>query len=155
MSQPVPGPLGPLVDADGGERLPYAGMELVVRASADSTNGALGIVEEIDAVDAPLHVHEREDELFYVLEGRHVFTVGDTEYEAGPGDLVFGPRGVPHAQRHLDESGRTLTIFTPGGFEGFFRDLSAADAAGSMEFVDVGRIAAKYGASFLNPKHVQ
>jgi quercetin dioxygenase-like cupin family protein len=35
--------------------------------------------------------------LFYVLEGQHVFTVGGMEFEAGPGDLVFGPRGVPHA----------------------------------------------------------
>lgn len=155
MADPLPGPVGHLVDAGGGERLSYAGMELVIRASAASTGGALGIVEEIDAVDTPPHVHEREDELFYVLDGRHVFTVGDTEYEAGPGDLVFGPRGIPHAQRHLDDSGRTLTIFTPGGLEGFFRDLSEAEASGSMAFEDLGRIAATYGISLLNPDHGQ
>lgn len=152
MSEPNSGHLGHMVEAGGGERLPYAGMELVIRASADSTNGAFGIVEEIDAVDAPLHVHEREDELFYVLEGRHVFTVGDTEHEAGPGDLVFGPRGIPHAQRHIDQSGRTLAIFSPGGFESFFRDLSEAEASGSIELEEVGRIAAKYGVSWVNPK---
>lgn len=137
------------IDADGGERLPYAGMELVIRASADSTNGALGIVEEIDAVDAPPHIHEREDELFFVIEGRHVFTVADTEYEAGPGDLIFGPRGVPHSQRHISTSGRTLTIFSPGGFEGFFRDLARADASGPIDVEEVGRIATRYGVRWV------
>lgn len=138
-----------MVEAGGGERLPYADMEFVIRASAESTNGAFGIVEEIDAVDAPPHVHRREDELFYVLEGRHVFTVGDTEHQAGPGDLVFGPRGVPHSQQHLDRSGRTLTIFSPGGLEGFFRELSEADASGAIDFENIGRIAASYGVTWV------
>lgn len=141
--------LGHMVEAGGGERLPYAGMELVIRASAESTNGAFGIVEEIDAVDAPPHIHDREDELFFVLEGRHVFTVGETEYEARPGDLVFGPRGIPHSQRHLEGAGRTLTIFSPGGFEGFFRDLSAADSSGSIDLDDVGRMAVRYGVRWV------
>lgn len=149
MSEPNAGLLEHMVEAGGGERLPYAGMEFVLRASAESTNGAFGILEEIDAVDAPLHVHQREDELFYVIEGRHVFTVGDTEHEAGPEDLVFGPRGVPHAQRHLDRSGRTLTIFSPGGLEGFFRKLSYADASGSIDFADIARLAADYGVSWV------
>ena len=43
--------------------------------------------------DTPLHVHRNEDELFYVLEGEHVFRVGDEEYIVGPGGFVFAPRG--------------------------------------------------------------
>ncbi|MGH3469399.1 MAG: hypothetical protein ACRDQF_16905, partial [Thermocrispum sp.] len=58
------------VDSQGGERLAYSGMEFVILASAESTGGAFSVIEEIDAVDAPLHVHEDHDELFYVLEGR-------------------------------------------------------------------------------------
>lgn len=65
---------GHKVEADGGERLPYAGMEFAIRATAESTGGAFSIIEEINPVDAPLHIHERNDELFYVLEGEHVFT---------------------------------------------------------------------------------
>lgn len=149
MEHPTENRLGYKVDADGGERLTYADMELVIRASADMTNGAFGIVEEIDAVEAPPHVHKNEDELFFVLEGRHVFTVGDTEYEAGPGDLVIGPRGIPHSQRHISTSGRTLTIFSPGGFEGFFRDLAGADTSGPVDFEEVGRIAARYGVTWV------
>ena len=141
---------GHKVEVEGGERLAFSGMELVIRASAESTGGAFSIVEEIDAVDAPPHVHEREDELFYVLEGRHVFTVDGVEYEAGPGDAVFGPRGVPHAQRRVvPRIGRTLSMYSPAGFEGFFRDLAEADSAGQIGPGALDRIAGRYGATWI------
>lgn len=141
---------GHKVDLEGGERLAFSGMEFVIRASAESTGGAFSIVEEINAVDAPLHVHDLEDELFYVLEGRHVFTVGDTEFEAGPGDAVFGPKGVPHAQRRVvPRTGRTLDMFSPAGFEGFFRDVAEADSVGSIGPEALDRIAGKYGATWI------
>jgi mannose-6-phosphate isomerase-like protein (cupin superfamily) len=73
----------------------------LVKASAECTGGAFSIVEEIDPLDTPRHVHEREDELFFVLEGEHVFEIGDEEFRIGPGGTAFGPRGVPHAQRRL------------------------------------------------------
>lgn len=84
---------GHKVEAGGAERLHYLGMEFAIRASAESTGGAFSIVEEIHPLDTPLHNHHTHDELFYVLEGELVFTVGGTEFQAGPGDLVFGPRG--------------------------------------------------------------
>lgn len=143
--------VGHKVDAGGGERLCYSGMEFVIRASTQSTGGAFSIVEEIEPVDAPLHVHERNDEVFYVLEGEHVFTIGDTEFAAGPGDVVFGPRGVPHAQRHVvPRSGRILSMFSPAGFEGFFRDLAEADRDGQAGPEAMVRIAAKYGARWIH-----
>jgi len=46
---------------------------------------------------APLHVHHADDECWYVLEGRLGFRIGDEEVEAGPGDAVFAPAGMPHA----------------------------------------------------------
>lgn len=142
--------LGHKVAAGSGERLRYGGMEFVIRASGDSTGGAFSIVEEIDPVDAPLHVHEWNDELFYVLEGEHVFTVGATEFDARPGDLVFGPRGVPHAQRRVvPRSGRILTMFSPAGFEGFFRDLTEADRDGHAGPEALVRIAGNYGARWI------
>lgn len=141
---------GHKVDATGGERLHYAGMEFAIRASAASTDGAFSIVEEINPVDAPLHVHAHHDEFFYVLDGDHVFTVGDTEYAAGPGDAVFGPRGVPHAQRRLIAgTGRILTMFSPAGFEGFFRDLAEAGELGNDGPEHLVRIAADYGATWI------
>ncbi|HLL86116.1 MAG TPA: hypothetical protein VK387_02260 [Thermoleophilaceae bacterium] len=64
------------LDAAGGERLRFSGADFLVKASADTTGGSFSIVEEIEPLDTPLHVHEHEDEIFYVLEGEHVFAVG-------------------------------------------------------------------------------
>lgn len=105
-----------------------------MRLSAETTGGAFTLFEEVPPlVDTPLHVHENEDELFYVLEGNHVFRVGDEEFRAGPGGLVFAPRGVPHAQRRVvPAKGRLLVLTSPGGVEGFFRELAAAHEAGTL-----------------------
>src|SRR5215203_6168746 len=56
------------------ERLRFGEVEVLVKASAVATGGAFSIFEEHEPVDTPLHVHAHEDELFYVLEGEHVFT---------------------------------------------------------------------------------
>jgi len=139
------------VPVDGGERLALAGSEIVIRASAESTGGAFGIVEEIAPLDTRLHVHEREDEAFLILEGEHVITVGGVEHHVGPGDLVFGPRGVPHAQRRVvPRTGRLLLLITPSGFEGFFRELAAADAAGTLDR-EFAAVSERYGITWLEP----
>ena len=62
-----------------------------------------------------------------------MFEVGDREIHAGPGDLVFAPRRVPHSQRRVvPRTGRLLVLTSPAGLEGFFRELAAADSAGRL-----------------------
>ena len=116
------------------ERLTFAGATVVLRASSESTNGAMTILEEEPPLlDTPLHVHSREDELFYILEGEHIVQLGDDEHRLGPGDAIFCPRGVPHAQRRVvPGQGRHLAICTPGGLEEFFRDLAKAETEGRL-----------------------
>ena len=135
------------VELEGGERIRFGEVQVVIRASAESTGGAFSIIEEIPPlVDTPTHVHAREDEIFYVLEGKHVFRVGDEEHEAGPGDLVFAPRGVPHSQRRLEPGvGRLLAMFSPSGFEGFFRELGEAERDGTLGPEAYARASQKYG----------
>jgi mannose-6-phosphate isomerase-like protein (cupin superfamily) len=138
------------LEAEGGERLQFGEVEVVVKASADTTGGAFTIFEENEPVDTPLHVHENEDELFYVLEGEHVFRVGDQEFQAGPGGLVFAPRGVPHAQRRVvPRTGRILVLTSPAGFEGFFRELAEADRAGAIGPDTYARASKNYGITWL------
>jgi mannose-6-phosphate isomerase-like protein (cupin superfamily) len=122
----------------------------VIRASADITGGAFTIFEENEPVDTSLHVHENEDELFYVLEGEHVFQVGDQEFQAGPGGVVFAPRGVAHAQRRVvSRTGRILVLTSPAGFEGFFRELAEADRAGALGPDAYAQASKKYGITWL------
>lgn len=140
-----------LVAAAGGERLHYGGMEFAIRASAHSTGGAFSIVEEIGPVDVPMHIHDAHDELFFVLEGQHVFTVDGTEYLAGPGDVVLGPRGLAHAQRRVvPRVGRVLAMFSPAGFEGFFRELAEAGRAGNDGPDALTRIADAYHVRWVD-----
>ena len=132
------------------EYLRFGEVEIVVKASGEQTGGALAVFEENEPVDTGLHVHEREDEIFYVLDGEHVFTVGDTEHHAGPGDLVFAPRGVPHAQRRVvPRTGRTLVLTAPAGLEGFFRELADAERAGVLGPDAYDRASRNYGITWL------
>jgi len=73
----------------------------------------------------PLHVHDCEDEAFYVLEGQLRMRVGDAELRVGPGQAALAPKGVPHTFRVESPAGaRWLTITTHGDFERFVRSVS-------------------------------
>src|SRR5215212_1219526 len=81
------------------------------------------------ALAAPMHTHEREDEYTYVLEGEIGFQIGEEVLVARPGDLVFKPRGVPHAfWNAADEPARALEIISPAGFERYFAELAPLPA---------------------------
>ena len=65
-------------EASDAERLVFGDVTMLVRATAETTGGAFSPFEELPPLtDTPVHVHAHEDELFYVLEGEHVFVVGD------------------------------------------------------------------------------
>jgi mannose-6-phosphate isomerase-like protein (cupin superfamily) len=139
-----------VLGVQGGERVRFGEVEIVIKASADRTGGAFAMFEENEPVDTPLHVHEREDELFYVLEGEHLIQVGEREHRVGPGGLVFAPRGVPHSQRRVvPRTGRLLVITSPAGLEGFFRELAEADRDGVIGPEAYANVSAKYGITWL------
>ncbi|HEX8206919.1 MAG TPA: cupin domain-containing protein [Solirubrobacteraceae bacterium] len=132
------------------ERLRWGEVRMVVRASAESTAGAFAAFEEVDPVDTPLHVHEREDELFCALEGEHVVRVGEVEHRIGPGEVVFAPRRVPHSQhRVVPREGRMLVLSAPAGLEGFFRALAAAEEAGTLGPAAYASASSDYGITWL------
>ena len=97
-----------------------------IKATAEDTGGLLSIIEitEPPNAAAPLHVHHREDESFWILEGDVTFEVGDTRIAATAGDFAFGPRGIPHRYTVGDAGCRMLFIMTPGGFERLVREMS-------------------------------
>ena len=98
-----------------------------------------------------MHVHAHEDELFCVLEGQHVFVVGDEVHQLGPGGMVFAPRGIPHAQRRVvPHEGRLLVMMTPAGLEGFFRALAAAQDAGMLGPEAYAEASERHGITWLS-----
>ena len=120
--------LKPLAIGTGeGEARWWFGSLAVIKATAADTGGQMTIVEVTEApgAEAPLHVHHRDDESFWVLEGDVAFDVGGAMIEAHAGDYVFGPRGIPHRYTVGSEGCRMLFILTPGGFENLVIAMSA------------------------------
>jgi quercetin dioxygenase-like cupin family protein len=98
----------------------------VIKATAADTGGQLSIIEvtEPAGAEAPLHVHYREDEAFWIIEGSATFYVGDKTIEAQAGDYLFGPRNIPHRYSVGNQGCKMLFILTPGGFEDLVVNMS-------------------------------
>ncbi|QQL49200.1 cupin domain-containing protein [Mucilaginibacter ginkgonis] len=72
----------------------------------------------------PMHVHNREDEMFCVLEGEVIFQIEDKKYHAKKGDTVFAPRQLSYRFMIQSEEARMLVTLTPGKFADFFLEQS-------------------------------
>jgi len=98
------------------------------------------------ALAAPLHLHTREDEYSFVLEGRMGALLGDEVVEAGPGDLVFKPRNQWHTFWNAGGAPcRILEIISPAGFERFFKELSDLGGAQAAGPETLEELSEKYG----------
>jgi quercetin dioxygenase-like cupin family protein len=138
--------------AGGGREVEFFRAKMWIKASSEQTGGAFSLVEAIDPMETPLHVHEREDEAFYILGGEHEFQCGDETFRVGPGDFVFLPRGIPHAHRRLGDPSlsRMLIMVSPPGFEHFFVDLSEAQEAGrELDAAFYDELAKKYSVHWI------
>jgi mannose-6-phosphate isomerase-like protein (cupin superfamily) len=133
---------------------------MTVKATAASTGGAFGLVESLIApgFSPPLHVHHREDESFYVLEGEVTMRCGDRTFRATAGSFVFLPRDVPHTfVVEGDAPARMLTLLTPGGGEGVFVDggrnpeHDGLPPATPPDIAALKRVSEQYGAEIVGP----
>jgi mannose-6-phosphate isomerase-like protein (cupin superfamily) len=118
-------------------------------ASSAATDGHAALVEHPLAprsLGAPVHTHSREDEFSFVVEGRVGFLIGDRILEAGPGDFVSKPRGVPHAFWNAEDvPARIVELIVPGGFEGYFAEMALVLAAPAPDWGQAAAICARYG----------
>ena len=86
------------------------------------------------------HYHEREDEWFYIIEGRVSFFLNGNWTDLSPGDCAYSPRGSIHGfKNNTDQPIRVFVNFTPAGFEGLFAE--AAEVWAQPE-PDMSRLAA-------------
>jgi mannose-6-phosphate isomerase-like protein (cupin superfamily) len=152
---------GVALSADEGEAYWFFGTLVTIKAGSEATAGGAVITENLAprGSGSPLHVHHREDEWFYVLEGELTFWVGGEIVVAGPGGFVYGPRDIPHTFIVSSERARFLLVTHPGAFDGFVRALG--QPAERLEIPDrdgappdmnlLVATAAEYGLEILGP----
>lgn len=105
------------------ERSYWYGPNLVtILISSAETNGAFSLVKTLlrKGFAPPLHVHEREEESSYIIDGEIMYEVGEQTFIAKAGDFVHLPRNIPHSFNLVSETASTLLLITPGGFEEMF-----------------------------------
>ena len=100
---------------------------VIVRAESRDTSGICDVLElhHPKGSGPPIHFHTKEDEGFYILQGRYRFRVGENTFNIGPGEFLMASRNTPHAFTSVGpELGKMLVYFTPGGVEPYFARMS-------------------------------
>ena len=140
----------------------FAGALLVQKAASADTDGRFDLLDQTmpPGYGVPKHVHNAEDEAWYVLDGEMTFRCGDRDIVAGPHSWVFAPRDVPHTFVVGDTGARALTFAFPSGFADFVAEFGEPAATLTVpphapvdepHLVDVAR---RYGVEILGaPGH--
>jgi len=139
-----------------------AGDRMTFVLTAEDTGGGCFVMEQVVPrhVRPPgRHLHPNEDHIWYVQAGHGRFYVGDTETAAGPGSILWGPRGIPHAFSADSAELRVLVVTMPAGLEAFFLatgEPARGDGPPPPDWVspvaDPEAIAATFGIEFLGPE---
>ena len=114
-------------DAGGSAALWFLNTRVTLRRTSASSPDGLSIAEHRMPFgeSPPLHMHEREDEIFHILEGVVRFRVGASEQVLTAGQTALAPKGLPHTFRVESEDGARCLVMTPGpDFEGLIRDVA-------------------------------
>ena len=141
----------------------YSGHLMTFLATAEDTQGKFALIEAVARKGnvPPPHIHHREEETFYVLEGEMTVSVGDRTIKATPGTMVCLPRDVAHSFVIDSEQGRALILLTPAGLEGWFKEFSVPAPAMTVpppvetpysEIQRMREVAPQYGIEFVLPK---
>jgi mannose-6-phosphate isomerase-like protein (cupin superfamily) len=144
-----------------GEALWFLGVLATIKAGGKATEGRFAVIENLapKGHGAPLHVHTREDEWFYIMEGELAFWVGGRRIEAQAGAFVYGPRGIPHTFMVTSAQARFLVGVEPAGFEDFVRAVAEPARTRTLPPATItppdparlATIAAEYGIEILGP----
>lgn len=145
-----------------GEPIWFLQTLMTVKASGDESGGAFSLIEAHypPGFAPPSHVHHREDESFYVLEGEVTFTCGARMWTAGPGAFAVLPRGVEHGFTISEAApAKMLQMSSAPGLERFFRDAGAPakvralpPAVGAPDLAHLAAVAERYGVELMSPR---
>jgi len=128
------------------------GDEITIKAGGKDTAGAFTVVETTTPPQAgpPPHIHTREDETFYILDGEFEFHVGGTTIQAETGAFVMAPRNIPHRFQNVGETpGKLLIVCQPAGFENFVEEFATLPPDQPPDFEKMAALGQKYGIEFV------
>ena len=134
-----------------GRILDLLGMSTVTKVSSRETGGQYYLAEQSASPGqgVPPHCHSREDEIFFVIEGSYLFTLGEQNMIAGSGDILHAPRGVPHSYRALGSGTcRLRYMVIPGELENFFIEL-ATFPEGPPDLERLGELFERFGIELM------
>jgi quercetin dioxygenase-like cupin family protein len=136
----------------------YIGHLMSILISSQDTNGTFSLIHgyEVKGLEPPPHIHTREDESFYLLNGEINYTVGNEIFEAKKGDWMFLPRKIQHSFQVQTDTAEVLIHLSPGGFEDYFREMSEPAKGlyipprpqGPPDVKKIVETASKYGIEF-------
>lgn len=132
-----------------------------IKSSTATTDNVVAVIEFLwpQGSGSPLHVHRREDEWFYVIEGEVTFWVGGETTVAPAGSFLYAPRDIPHTFLVTSPEARFLMVTEPAMFADFVRALSVPAQEltlppASVQPPDPERmtaVAAEWGIEILGP----
>ena len=161
-----PVPLSPVVrgPSDAGSMTWAMGSLFEHLATADDTGGTLGVarVTQPPGIATPLHVHSREDEAFFLLEGQMTYQAGEDVHHLVAGSFIWLPRGVPHAFRVTGERpvvfigltvpGALLHLYDEVGLPAAERRLPGQDGRPmAEEIARWNEVGPRYGLRVVGP----
>ncbi len=141
-----------LTDTGNGPSFMMLGTTMRLIATAADTGGRFTVGEQVTPAGwgPPRHIHSREDEIFYILEGTYELHFGDERRTVSAGACAILPRGVPHGFRNVASTpGRLLFVITPGGLEEYF--LAVAKCPPPPNPAQLAELARPFGLTLLPP----
>lgn len=145
----------------------YMANVMTFLVNSEQTDGTFSMTEYLSKPgnEPPAHVHDREDEFLYVLEGQIDAYIGKEVFSAGQNEGVYFPKFVPHTFKILTPQLRMLIWMSPGGLEGYFREMSEparslglpehATNYGDVDMDHAVRAGKERGISFLSPEEIR
>ena len=140
--------------SDGRENSLPRGSSVVLLITGEGTDGRCAVVEtrEKRGHEPPRHLHTREDEVVYVLEGEVTFHVGDEQLAGTVGACIRLPRGVEHTFTVNSNEAKLLVMLVPAGLEGYFREMGWSQIESDELAVErMAATAARYGVEITGP----
>ena len=139
------------VGVDNSRVMRAFGQEAHVLVSSEQTNGAFCTLRIFasPANVTPPHLHRATDETFLIESGEIEINLGGALLRGRRGDVIYLPKGIPHAPRVLGNDGLTVVVVcVPGGFDRFFAACAEEFKKGEPELPLLVKLAAEYGIEF-------